>query len=95
MDQLGYNANVSPVPDTRQYSMRLHLLTISTFEPHPLAREEELIWPEPLSRPRVVLGFQICDDGLYVLKHNMSGPSPGRLCGWQWTTGRLGVVSCA
>lgn len=78
-----------------RYSMLFHLLTLSSFEPHPLAAEPILTWPEALSRPRISLGFQIADDGLFVLRHNGGGPlgPADQLCGWQWTTGRQGVVS--
>jgi hypothetical protein len=74
--------------------MLFHILTLSTFEPHPLAAESILTWPETLSRPRISLGFQIADDGLFVLKHNGGrNGSADQLYGWQWTTGRQGVVS--
>ena len=73
--------------------MLLHLMTLSTFEPHPRAPREPLKWPVDLPRRKVELGFQICDDGLYVLRHNQRLGATDRICGWQWTTGRLAVVS--
>jgi hypothetical protein len=73
--------------------MLIHLLSLSTFEPHPRASRPILEWPVPLYRRKISLGFQICDDGLFILHHNQPGPSHDMVCGWQWTTGRLAVVS--
>ena len=73
--------------------MIFHFLSLETLEPHPLARSETLVWPEALIQPGISLGFQICDDGFFVLKHNSPGGPYDQICGWQWTTGRLGVVS--
>lgn len=73
--------------------MVIHLLSLSTFEPHPRASRPVLEWPVPLYRRKISLGFQICDDGLFILHHNQPGPSHDMVCGWQWTTGRLAVVS--
>lgn len=73
--------------------MHFHLLSLETFEPHPLARKKVLEWPETLVVPRIELSFQICDEGLFVIKHNTPDGPADLLCGWQWTTGRLGVVS--
>ena len=73
--------------------MNFHLLTLSTFEPHPRAEHPILTWPMPFGRHRVSLCFQICDDGLFVLHHNNPRGPHDQLCGWQWTTGRLAVVS--
>jgi hypothetical protein len=76
-----------------QHDMYFHLKSLSTFEPHPRAPADPLKWPQELPRRSVQLGFQICDDGLFVLRHNQRIGSTDRLCGWQWTTGRLAVVS--
>lgn len=74
--------------------MFLHLFSLETLEPHPRAKKPILEWPDTLAIPRIELGFQICDDGLFVLKHHRQlGPQNDKLYGWQWTTGRLGVVS--
>lgn len=72
--------------------MFFHLLALSTFEPHPLARDKIIEWPGTIPRRQVQLGFQICDDGFFVLNHNIPGGAHDQLCGWQWTSGRLGVV---
>ncbi|ORX37649.1 hypothetical protein BD324DRAFT_579245 [Kockovaella imperatae] len=72
---------------SRSWTMHLHLMSLSTFEPHPLARQSVLDWPWTLGRQSVNLAFQICDDGLYVLSMNQSNETSGTLCGWQWTTG--------
>lgn len=73
--------------------MHFHLLTLSTFQPHPRAAETILDWPLTMARRKISLGFQICDDGFFVLNHNIPGGPHDQLCGWQWTTGRLAVVS--
>ncbi|OCF35179.1 hypothetical protein I316_03221 [Kwoniella heveanensis BCC8398] len=75
----------------RQYTLHLHLLTLSTFEPHPLAAKPVLEWPVRLPHKVSTLGFQICDDGLFVLR-NSGAAMKDHLCGWQWTTGRLAVT---
>ncbi|WVQ75585.1 hypothetical protein IAR50_005213 [Cryptococcus sp. DSM 104548] len=75
----------------------LHLLTISTFRPHPKAKDPVLVWPTiSLKTHPPSMGFQICDDGLYVMR-NQSAGFRGRdmLCGWQWTTGRHAVTLTA
>ncbi|GFZ49682.1 hypothetical protein JCM24511_07084 [Saitozyma sp. JCM 24511] len=82
-----------PTPEhPRQHTMVIHLLSLSTFEPHPRASRPVLEWPVPLYRRKISLGFQICDDGLFILHHNQPGPSHDMVCGWQWTTGRLAVT---
>lgn len=88
-----HDAHRRHMPNGRRWSMLFHLFSLSTFEPHPRAAFETMTWPEALSQPRISLGFQICDDGLFVLKHNAPGGPYDQICGWQWTTGRLGVVS--
>ncbi|EIW71369.1 hypothetical protein TREMEDRAFT_27933 [Tremella mesenterica DSM 1558] len=74
------------------YTMVFHLLSLSTFEPHPKATRPALEWPIILTKKKISLGFQICDDGLFVLKHNARGGPKDQVCGWQWTTGRLAVT---
>ncbi|KAK8849728.1 hypothetical protein IAR55_005063 [Kwoniella newhampshirensis] len=77
---------------TGTFSLHFHLLKLSTFTPHPLAAQTVLDWPHTIHRNRgASLGFQICDDGLFVLRNNVQG-SRDQLCGWQWTTGRLAVT---
>ncbi|WVF68505.1 hypothetical protein IAT40_003272 [Kwoniella sp. CBS 6097] len=76
---------------SRQFTLHLHLLTLSTFTPHPLASKPVLDWPVTMASRVHSLGFQICDDGLFVLRNNSSGMKD-HLCGWQWTTGRLAVT---
>ena len=73
--------------------MHFHLLALSSFEPHPRAADTILDWPLTMQRREISLGFQICDDGFFVLKHNTRHGPHDQLCGWQWTTGRLAVVS--
>lgn len=75
------------------HSMHIHLLSLSTFEPHPRAAHPVLRWPTGLSRRKVTLGFQICDDGLFVMSHNQHISVNDQINGWQWTTGRHAVVS--
>ncbi|ORY34688.1 hypothetical protein BCR39DRAFT_462572 [Naematelia encephala] len=77
---------------SRQFKMYIHLLTLSTFLPHPEARKPVIEWPSALNRRIIKLGFQICDDGLFILYHNVRGGAHDQLCGWQWTTGRHGVT---
>ncbi|WWC92861.1 uncharacterized protein L201_007822 [Kwoniella dendrophila CBS 6074] len=78
-------------PSPRHYTCHIHLLTLSTFQPHPKAAQHILDWPVQLHTRISSLGFQICDDGLYVLRNNSSG-AKDHLVGWQWTTGRLAVT---
>ncbi|WWC73627.1 uncharacterized protein I206_107599 [Kwoniella pini CBS 10737] len=78
-------------PAHRQFSLHLHLLTLSTFQPHPKAAKHILDWPVNLVTRISSLGFQICDDGLYVLRNN-NGGAKDHLVGWQWTTGRMAVT---
>ncbi|WWC95413.1 hypothetical protein V866_002276 [Kwoniella sp. B9012] len=78
-------------PSPRNYTLHIHLLTLSTFQPHPKAAQPILEWPGPLHARIASLGFQICDDGLFVLRNNNSG-AKDHLVGWQWTTGRLAVT---
>ncbi|WWD20355.1 hypothetical protein CI109_104831 [Kwoniella shandongensis] len=84
-------AEARPTP-TGTFSLHFHLLTLSTFAPHPRAAQTVLDWPHTFNRNRhASLGFQICDDGLFVLRNNVQS-SRDQLCGWQWTTGRLAVT---
>jgi len=78
---------------SRSLTMHFHLLSLSTFQAHPLATKPILTWPIALTRPRVSLCFQICDDGLYVLHHHTPHGPHDYLVGWQWTTGRHAIVS--
>lgn len=73
--------------------MHFHLLSLSTCQPHPEARTPVLAWPSTLGRKKIQLAFQICDDGLFVLNRSVPGGPHDQLVGWQWTTGRQGVVS--
>ena len=73
--------------------MRFHFLSLSTFESHPRAKRDVLDWPITLRMKDISLGFQICDDGFFVLNHNVMDGPPDHICGWQWTTGRLAVVN--
>ncbi|KAL7425252.1 hypothetical protein Q5752_000940 [Cryptotrichosporon argae] len=77
----------------RTFKLHFHLLALSTFEPHPLAAQPVLDFPDHVSRRRPSLGFQICDDGFYVLYHNAGANVRDRVHGWQWTTGRHAVVA--
>lgn len=82
-------------PHPQDPTINLHLFTLSTFQPHPRAKEHILTWPSGTLYGRAPsLGFQICDDGLLVLKNHHRG-SKDMLCGWQWTTGRLAVTLIA
>lgn len=76
--------------------MEFHLLSLSTFEPHPKAEQHIIEFPVLLKSRSIMLDFQICDDGLYVLSKGIGplGPEgglPDLLYGWQWTTGRRHV----
>lgn len=73
--------------------MKFHLLSLTTFERHPRARNGVLQWPVPITRRAVQLEFQICDDGFYVLKKGGHQDDSEQIVGWQWTTGRLAVVA--
>ncbi|WVQ78982.1 hypothetical protein IAT38_001074 [Cryptococcus sp. DSM 104549] len=84
--------------ENRNTTIIFHLLTLSTFERHPRAANPELVWPGPvtsLTTRNSQLGFQISDDGLFVLRNNIRGGGRDKLCGWQWTTGRLAVTLTA
>jgi hypothetical protein len=72
--------------------MYFHFLSLSTNKPHPKAAVPVIEWPVPLARPEISLSFQICDDGFFVLSQGKR-ESRDLLCGWQWTTGRLAMVS--
>ena len=76
-----------------QWSMHLHLLSLSTYEPHPRARNPCLDWPFPFQSSSVQLAFQICDDGLFVMSMNQRREQSAQLTGWQWTTGWRAIVS--
>jgi hypothetical protein len=77
----------------RSYSMLFHLLSLSTGLPHPMAATSPIEWPTALARRKISLSFQICDDGFFVLSQRNQREGTDQLCGWQWTTGRLAVVS--
>lgn len=76
------------------HTMHFHLLSLETFGPHPLAREEVIDWPFEMSSREISLDFQICDDAFFVLSKKRVGGEAIRdaLIGWQWTTGRLTAV---
>ncbi|WVO17172.1 hypothetical protein L204_104864 [Cryptococcus depauperatus] len=88
-----YPSNLASDPNQGP-AIFFHILALSTFEPHPQATEHLLKWPGRLSasssRPPS-LGFQICDDGFYVLANHRPG-TRDLLAGWQWTTGRLAIT---
>lgn len=78
------------------WTMNLHLLSLSTCEPHPLAQEPVLKYPVDMPRRAVHLDFQILDDMIHVMSKEMKGGEekiPEHIVGWQWTTGRIHVVS--
>ena len=77
----------------RHFSMHFHFLSLSTSQPHPKAAINPIEWPTALARKKIQLSFQICDDGFYVLSQRNQREGTDQLCGWQWTTGRLAVVS--
>jgi hypothetical protein len=77
----------------RHFSMHFHFLSLSTGQPHPKAAVNPIEWPTALARKKISLSFQICDDGFYVLSQRNQREGTDQLCGWQWTTGRLAVVS--
>ncbi|WVR08002.1 hypothetical protein IAU60_005046 [Kwoniella sp. DSM 27419] len=85
-------ATQANVGRTASYTLYIHLLTLSTFSPHPLAAKAVLEWPTTLGSTSSSLGFQICDDGLFILRNNAPAHQGDHLCGWQWTTGRLAVT---
>lgn len=91
-EQMGRSCGFRSV-EARRYSMHFHLLTLRTFEPHPRAQNAVLSWPIALTRKKVSLCFQICDDGMFVMHHHTPGGPQDLVVGWQWTTGRLAVVS--
>ncbi|KAK4688537.1 DNA cross-link repair 1A protein, partial [Tremellales sp. Uapishka_1] len=74
--------------EARTHSMHFHLYSLSTFQPHPKAKNPVIKWPIPLRRRDVSLGFQICDDTLVVLHHNGRGGVRDFLNGYDWPTGR-------
>lgn len=78
--------------------MFIHLLSLSTFEPHPLAQDPMLQFPVALPDRNIHLDFQILDDMIHVMSKAMEEEHsneriPDHIIGWQWTTGRLCVVS--
>lgn len=76
--------------------MYIHLLSLSTYEPHPRAQDPMLKFPCALPRKEVHLDFQILDDMIHIMSKEMGDEEdrlPDHLMGWQWTTGRLCVVS--
>jgi hypothetical protein len=77
----------------RHFSMHFHFFSLSTGQPHPKAAVNPIEWPTALARKKISLSFQICDDGFYVLSQRNQREGTDQLCGWQWTTGRLAVVS--
>lgn len=70
------------------FNMSLHLYSLSTFEPHPLAAQPILDVPLDLYRQQIYLDFQICDDGLFVMSRKNRGVRD-TLVGFQWTSGRV------
>lgn len=80
------------------YCMEIHLLSLSTFKPHPRAQVPVLTFHPTRWQTTSNLEFQICDDSLFVLRkqtvRDMALPRvhvriPDQLVGWQWTTGRM------
>lgn len=92
---MGYATQLieSRTQNVQHHTMHFHLLSLSTHEPHPRASIPVLQWPVSLLRRNISLAFQICDDGMFVLSQNIPGRPHCQLSGWQWTTGRLAVVS--
>lgn len=88
------------------YCMEIHLLSLSTFKPHPRAETPVLNFHPVRYQTTSNLEFQICDDMLFVLRkqhmRDIAMPRvhlriPDQLIGWQWTTGRkcVELVSAA
>lgn len=80
------------------YCMEIHLLSLSTFKPHPRAETPVLNFHPTRWQTTSNLEFQICDDALFVLRkqvvRDMAMPRvhvriPDQLIGWNWTTGRM------
>lgn len=99
--RLTYSPLTEPGQATEvEYRMEFHLFSLSTFKPHPKADQHTIEWPEHLPGKNIVLDFQICDDGLYVLCKSPKtffheGREADVLQGWQWTSGRRHVQLAA
>lgn len=87
------------------YHMDIHLLSLTTFKPHPRAEVPVLSFHPTRWQTTSNLEFQICDDSLFILRkqtvRDMAMPRahvqiPDQLVGWQWTTGRMCLeLTCA
>ncbi|KAL1412093.1 hypothetical protein Q8F55_003090 [Vanrija albida] len=73
------------------FTMYLHLFSLTTFEPHPLAAQPVLEFPFDLYAQSIHLDFQICDDALFVMYRRNRGMRD-TLIGYQWTSGRVVVA---
>lgn len=88
----------SPEPRSaavRRISYRIHLLTLSTFEPHPEAKEATLDWPYVLSHNTSPF-ISVMDNVVSLQASIHRGHLPeGGLCIWDWKRGVRVAVSPA
>lgn len=73
--------------NVRRVSYRIHLLTLSTFEPHPEAKEATLDWPYFLSHNTSPF-ISVMDNVVSLQASIHRGHLPeGGLCIWDWKRG--------
>lgn len=78
------------------HSLSVHLLTLSSFEPHPAACTGALIERVVELPTRIVsLILQVCDDHLYIFASRISEfrIPEALITGWNWKTGQKLFVS--
>ncbi|KAL7415839.1 hypothetical protein BDY24DRAFT_247621 [Mrakia frigida] len=74
----------------RRHSYKIHLYTLSTFQPHPLAKEQILTWPYWVSNQRSSPFISIQDD-MVALHANAAEETKteGGVAIWDWKRGVL------
>jgi hypothetical protein len=80
-----------PIPGrSRRHTYRVHLFTLSTFEPHPLAKEQILFWPYWVTSLRSAPFISI-QDGLVALHANAAEEekTEGGVAIYDWKRGVL------
>lgn len=86
-----------PAPGrARRHTYKVHLYTLSTFEAHPLAKEQVLNWPYFVTSLRSAPFISI-QDGMVALHANSADEekTEGGVAIYDWKRGVLVAVSAA
>lgn len=86
--------NKLPGRPARRHSYKIHLYTLSTFLPHPLAKEQILTWPYWVSSQRSSPFISI-QDSMVALHSNAAEETKteGGVAIWDWKRGVAVAVS--